>query len=59
MNELILTRIGFEKWGGDEISIGVGKRNNGFIYISKLYSSIDFIKIANNFTDFLNGLIRC
>lgn len=57
INDLILTRIGYEKWGGDEISIGIGKKNNGHIYISKLYSAIDFEKIADSFTEFLNGLV--
>lgn len=54
----ILTRIGFEKWGGDEISIGMGEKNNGHIYISKLYSAIDFVKIANSFDEFINGLFE-
>ena len=57
INELILPYIGYEKWGGEEISIGIGNKNNGFIYRSKLYSAIEFEKIANSFTEFLNGLV--
>lgn len=56
INDFILTRIGYEKWGGAEISIGIGEKNNGFIYFSKLYSGINFVKLANTFTEFLENL---
>ncbi len=47
--------IAFTMWSDSEISIGVGQNNNGKIYFSKLFSSIDFYLIADSFNDFINN----